>query len=287
MAAAQEVRLGVVGGGQMGAGIAEVAARAGVDVVVCEAEVSLADRALERITASLRKAVERGKLDEAAVTAAQERLLTTADLDALHDRTHVIEAIVEDEDAKRALFARIDDVVASGEAVLATNTSSIPVTRLARATRRPHAVVGIHFFNPVPVLPLVELIPTVLTDAVTRQRAQSLAEEVLGKRAIWCPDRAGFVVNALLVPFLLSAIRMLENGVASAEDIDTGMVAGCNHPMGPLALTDLVGLDTTLAVAETLFAEFREPHYAPPVLLRRKVEAGHVGRKAGQGFFTY
>lgn len=282
----EDVRLGVVGGGLMGAGIAEVAVRAGVNVVVVEATEDAATAAGGRIARSVAKAVERGKIEQVEHDTALARLRVTTDLGALGDCNHVVEAIVEDETAKTGLFRRLDDI-APADALLATNTSSIPVTRLARATSRPGSVMGVHFFNPVPVLPLVELIPTELTDETTKDRARAFVEDTLGKTAIWCPDRAGFVVNALLIPFMLSAIRMVESGVATAEDVDKGMVLGCNHPMGPLALADLVGLDTTLAVAETLHDEFREPHYAPPVLLRRKVEAGLLGRKTGRGFYEY
>ncbi len=282
-----DVRLGIVGGGQMGGGIAEVAARAGVDVRIAEASDALAEQARTRIDRSLDKAVERGKSTSEERDGARERLSYTSELSDLSDRTHVIEAAVENEGVKRDLFTRLDEIVTAQDAVLATNTSSIPVTRLAGATTRPGAVIGIHFFNPVQVMRLVELIPTELTSDETRERARALAQSVLGKEPIWAPDRAGFVVNALLVPFLLSAIRMLESGVASAEDIDHGMVAGCNHPIGPLALTDLIGLDTTLFIAETLSEEYREPQYTPPVLLRRKVEAGLLGRKSGRGFYDY
>lgn len=282
----EDVRLGVVGGGLMGSGIAEVAARAGVDVVVVEADVDAAAAAERRIGRSMTRAVERGKLEAADRDAALARLRYTTDLADLADRDHVVEAIVEDEAAKTGLFGRLDEI-APADALLATNTSSIPVTRIARATSRPDSVIGVHFFNPVPVMPLVELVPTELTSQATKDRARLFAEGTLGKTAIWSPDRAGFVVNALLIPFMLSAIRMVESGVATAEDVDDGMVLGCNHPIGPLALADLVGLDTTLAVAETLHDEFREPHYAPPVLLRRKVEAGLLGRKSGRGFYQY
>jgi 3-hydroxybutyryl-CoA dehydrogenase len=284
---ADDVRLGVVGGGLMGSGIAEVAARAGVDVIVAEVDQGACEAARSRIERSMDRAVERGKASAEERDRALGHLRFSADLDDLADRTHVIEAIVEDEDAKTELFGHLDRVVDAADAVLGTNTSSIPVTRLATATSRPGAVIGIHFFNPVPVLPLVELVATELTDTGTRERARALAEEVLGKQAIWCPDRAGFVATLLSVLSLLSALPPPEAGVASPEDIDAGMVLGCNHPIGPLALTDLVGLDTALAVAETLYEEFRDATFAPPVLLRRKVEAGLLGRKTGRGFYEY
>lgn len=279
-------KIGVVGGGQMGAGIAEVCLRQGLDVVVREVDEPTAERARQRIEGSLAKGVSRGKLSEEDRDTALERLTVTTALSELADREVVVEAIVEQAEAKRELFARLDEVVESADAVLATNTSSIPIMRVAAATSRPEAVIGIHFFNPVPVLKLVELIPCLETSGATRERAEAFAR-TLGKQPIWCTDRAGFVVNALLIPYLLSAIRMVEAGVATPEDIDTGMVQGCAHPMGPLALTDLVGLDVTKAVAESLYSEFAEPLYAPPPLLSRMVEAGHRGRKTGRGFYRY
>jgi len=199
----------------------------------------------------------------------------------------VIEAIVEDEAAKVSLFARLDDLVEAPDAILASNTSSIPIMKLGVATSRPEQVVGIHFFNPVPVLALVELVPSLMTSQETLERARDFVEGRLQKRAIDCQDRAGFVVNALLVPFILSAIRMLESGFASAQDIDRGLVLGAAHPQGPLALADLIGLDTTKAVAESLYEEFKEPLYAAPPLLARMVDAGLLGRKTGRGFYDY
>jgi len=195
--------------------------------------------------------------------------------------------VVEDEALKTDVFALLDKVVEDDTAILASNTSSIPIMKLGMATNRPEQVIGIHFFNPVPILRLVELVTSLLTAPATTDRADEFATDVLGKHVIKSQDRAGFIVNALLVPYLLSAIRMLESGFASAEDIDTGMVEGCNHPMGPLHLADLIGLDTTMAVAESLYAEFKEPLYASPPLLSRMVEAGLLGRKAGRGFYDY
>jgi 3-hydroxybutyryl-CoA dehydrogenase len=199
----------------------------------------------------------------------------------------VIEAVAEDENLKIDVFQRLDAVMKDPQAILATNTSSIPIIKLAMATKRPEQVIGMHFFNPVPVLRLVEVISSLLTSAETTERVNAYASESLNKRVIASKDRAGFVVNALLIPYLLSAIRMLESGFASAEDIDTGMVVGCAHPLGPLALTDLIGLDTTLAVADSLYEEFKEPHLAPPPLLSRMTQAGLLGRKSGQGFYAY
>ena len=280
-------RVGVVGCGLMGSGIAEVAARSGLDVTVVEVDATAAERGLARIERSLATAVNRSKLTEDERAAALGRIQVTHDRDALSDRELVIEAVVEDESAKVAVFEALDKIVEAGDAVLASNTSSIPIMKLAMATQRPEAVVGLHFFNPVPVLALVELVPSLLTAETTIDRSQRFAVDVLGKRVIRSQDRAGFVVNALLIPYLLSAIRMLESGFATAEDIDAGMVEGCAHPMGPLHLADLIGLDTTMAVAESLYEEFKEPLYAPPPLLSRMVDAGLLGRKTGRGFYDY
>jgi 3-hydroxybutyryl-CoA dehydrogenase len=277
--------VGVVGGGLMGSGIAEVCARSGEDVVVVEAGEEAAKAALERLERSLRRAEAKGKIGSAADLL--ERIRVVTDLDALADRDVVVEAIVEDEAAKVALFRRLDEIVRDPGAVLASNTSSIPIMKLGVVTSRPHQVIGIHFFNPVPVLDLVELVPSLLTSPETTTRSREWVETTLGKRVIDCQDRAGFVVNALLIPFVLSAIRMFESGFASAKDIDRGLVLGAAHPQGPLALADLIGLDTTKAIAESLYAEFKEPLYSPPPLLARMVDAGLLGRKTGRGFYTY
>jgi 3-hydroxybutyryl-CoA dehydrogenase len=279
-------QVGVVGSGIMGAGIAEVAARAGCDVVVREVTAELAGAGEARIAASLDRAVTRGKLPPADRDAALARIRTTTSLDDLGDRDLVIEAVVEDEATKTALYRELSAVVRP-DCVLASNTSSIPISRLAAAARGPERVLGMHFFNPVPVLPLVELVPSLRTGQSVVDTARAFAEERLGKKTVLCKDRAGFVVNALLVPYLLAAVRMVEAGVASAEDVDAAMVAGANHPMGPLALTDLIGLDTTAAVAASMYEEFKEPLYAAPPLLSRMVEAGLLGRKSGRGFFSY
>ena len=278
-------RVGVVGAGLMGAGIAEVAARAGKDVVLIDANPAAAEAGLDRLRASLQRAEQRGKISDAAEVL--ERITLSSDLEALADRDLVIEAIVEDEAAKTALFTRLDAIVTDPEAVLASNTSSIPIMKLAVATERPAQVIGLHFFNPVPVLSLVELVPSLLTAPSTTDRVRTFVENDLGKHPIDSQDRAGFVVNALLIPFVLSAIRMLESGFATAEDIDQGLVRGAAHPQGPLALADLIGLDTTKAVAESLYEEFKEPLYAPPPLLARMVDAGLLGRKTGRGFYHY
>jgi 3-hydroxybutyryl-CoA dehydrogenase len=281
-------RVGVVGGGIMGCGIAEVNARAGLDVVLVERDAAARDRARERIGTSLRRAVSRGKLGEADAEAALARVRLTDALGELEDRQLVVEAIVEDKDAKLAVFRALADVVDDPAALLASNTSSIPIVELGSACgARGSQVLGMHFFNPVPVLSLVEIIPSLLTDPCVTDRAQRFARDRLGKQPITAPDRAGFTVNALLIPYILSAIRMFEQGLASAEDIDQGMVKGCAHPMGPLALADLIGLDTVQGVAETLYAEHREQLFAPPPLLQRLVAAGLLGRKSGRGLYSY
>ncbi len=280
-------RVGVVGAGLMGSGIAEVSARAGLDVVVAESTVEAAESGHSRIKKSLERASSSGKIEQSEADEALSRITVTSDLADLHDRDLVIEAIIEDEAAKVDVFKRLDGIVTNRSAVLASNTSSIPIMKLAMATTRPEAVIGIHFFNPVPVLHLVELVISLHTSSETEKVAESFSSDQLGKRVIRSKDRAGFVVNALLIPYVLSAIRMFESGFASKEDIDEGMVTGCAHPMGPLALADLIGLDTTMAVAESLYDEFKEPLYAPPPLLARMVEAGLLGRKAGRGFYDY
>jgi 3-hydroxybutyryl-CoA dehydrogenase len=280
-------RVGVVGCGLMGSGIAEVCARHGLDVVVREADDDAAAAGRTRIERSLGRAVKAGKMTADEHQEALSRLRVTTDMDEMADRQIVVEAVVESEQAKLEVFRALDAVVTDPTAVLASNTSSIPIMKLAMATSRPANVIGVHFFNPVPVLPLVELVTSLLTSQETIEAADRFAVGILGKTAIRSQDRAGFIVNALLIPYLLSAIRMLESGFASREDIDAGMVQGCAHPMGPLALTDLIGLDTTMAVAESLYAEFKEPLYAAPPLLNRMVEAGLLGRKTGRGFYSY
>jgi 3-hydroxybutyryl-CoA dehydrogenase len=271
----------------MGSGIAEVCARAGLDVTVVESSETTADAGMARITKSWDRAVRSGKLDGGQKERILDGIRMTTDLDRVAPCELIVEAIAEDQQLKVDLFQRLDGVMYDSDAILASNTSSIPIMKLGIATRRPDLVVGVHFFNPVPVLNLVEIVPSLLTSKETIEDVSAFAEETLHKRTIRCQDRAGFVVNALLIPYLLSAIRMYESGFASAEDIDTGMVEGCNHPMGPLHLADLIGLDTTLAVAESLYTEFKEPLYAPPPLLSRMVEAGLLGRKSERGFFAY
>ena len=280
-------RVGVVGCGLMGSGIAEAAARAGLDVRVVDLDRATLEMGRARVSASIARAEQGGKLTGAQAAAALARIEFSADIGSLADRQLVIEAVVESEPEKVSVFQSLDKVVEDPDAVLASNTSSIPIMKLAMATSRPSQVIGIHFFNPVPVLPLVELVTSLLTSDGTAAVAHRFATEQLGKQVIRSQDRAGFIVNALLIPYLLSAIRMLESGFATAEDIDLGMVKGCAHPMGPLHLADLIGLDTTMAVANSLYEEFKEPLYAPPPLLARMVEAGLLGRKSGRGFYNY
>lgn len=280
-------RVGVVGCGLMGSGIAEVCARAGLDVVIIDSNVGSLEKGKARIESSLQRALRAGKISEEELDRSLGALQFATDFDALSDRDLVVEAVIENEGTKLEVFRRLDEVVESTDAILASNTSSIPIMKLAMATKRAESVIGIHFFNPVPVLPLVELVRSLLTSSKTEDVAANFVESVLGKHVVRSKDRAGFIVNALLIPYLLSAIRMFESGFATAEDIDRGMIEGCAHPMGPLALTDLIGLDTTLAVAQSLYEEFKEPLYGPPPLLSRMCEAGLLGRKTGRGFYSY
>lgn len=280
-------RVGVIGAGQMGAGIAEVSARAGVDVLVFETTEALITAGRARIVKSLERGVSAGKITERERDAAVGRLTFTTNLADVADRQLVIEAIIEDETVKSHIFAELDKAITDADAVLASNTSSIPIMKLAAATQNPSRVLGLHFFNPVPVLPLVELVSTLVTSDAALKRTEEFASAVLGKQVVHCSDRSGFVVNALLVPYLLSAIRMVEAGFATVEDVDKAVVAGLSHPMGPLRLSDLVGLDTLKLIADKMFEEFKEPHYGPPPLLLRMVEAGMLGKKSGRGFYTY
>ncbi|OIJ88618.1 3-hydroxybutyryl-CoA dehydrogenase [Streptomyces sp. MUSC 14] len=280
-------RVGVAGSGIMGTGIAELCAKAGLNVTVAVFSESSLMTAPQRLAASLDRGVAKGKLTEQQRDAALDRVSYTRDLAELADRQLVIEAVKEDEQLKLDLFATLDKIVEDPDAILATNTSSIPVVRLSAATRRPGQVLGMHFFNPVPALPLVELVPSVLTEEAVSERALVFVRDVLGKKPIASPDRAGFLVNALLFPYLLSAVRMVESGLATAEVVDQGMVQGCSHPMGPLRLADLIGLDTTVSIARAMYEEFKEPLYAPPPLLLRMVEGGLLGKKSGRGFYTY
>lgn len=280
-------RVGVIGAGQMGAGIAEVSARAGVDVLVFETTEALTTAGRDRITKSLDRGVSAGKITERERDAAVANLKFTTDLADFADRQLVIEAVIEDESIKSSIFAKLDEVITDPDAVLASNTSSIPIMKIAAATKNPGRVLGLHFFNPVPVLPLVELISTLVTTPEAAARTEAFASEVLGKQVVRAADRSGFVVNFLLVPYLLAAIRMAESGFATVEDIDKAVVAGLSHPMGPLRLSDLVGLDTLKLIADSIYDEYKEPLYAAPPLLLRMVEAGRLGKKSGVGFYEY
>jgi 3-hydroxybutyryl-CoA dehydrogenase len=279
--------VGVIGCGLMGSGIAEVFARAGSTVHVHEVDSAAAGRGRRRVETSLEKAVAGGKLARLEAEAALGRIQVGTDLDALAPVRVCIEAASEDEMVKTDLFARLDKIVEDENAILASNTSSVPIMRLGTVTGRPEQVIGMHFFNPVPVLPLVEIVPSLLTSPDVVREVTDLAERVLAKTVIQSRDRAGFVVNALLVPYLLSAVRMVESGFASAADVDAAMTAGCAHPLGPLRLTDLIGVDTVAAIATSLYAEFKEPLYAPPPMVLRMVDAGLLGRKSGRGFHRY
>jgi 3-hydroxybutyryl-CoA dehydrogenase len=278
-------RLGIVGSGIMGSGIAEVAAKSGVEVILRSRQMSTADAMVASLERSLAKQVERGKLEEQAAKEIGARVSATDDLHALHDCDLVLESVVEDLAVKRELFTRLDDIV-KPEGLIATNTSTLPIVELAMATERPDKVVGIHFFNPAPMMSLVEVIAPLTASEETVAAAKAFAV-ACGKDVVEVKDRAGFVVNALLFPYLNNAVRMLEAGTASRDDIDTAMKGGCNFPMGPLALLDLVGLDTSLSILDALYAEFRDPNYAPIPLLRRMVAAGLLGRKSGAGFYDY
>ena len=280
------MRVSVVGGGLMGSGISEVCARAGLDVTVVESDDEHAAAARERIERSLDRGLRAGKMDDAERAAASGRLAFSSTIADVEGSDIAIEAIIESEPAKQDVFRELDRLLPDAE-FLASNTSSVPIMKLAAETSRPERVLGLHFFNPVPVLPLVELVRSIMTSDESIERARGFAEGTLGKTCIDSQDRAGFVVNALLIPYLLSAIRMYESGFASKEDIDNGMVLGCAHPMGPLALADLIGLDTLQAVADSLYEEFRDPAAVAPAVLNRMVEAGLLGRKSGRGFYDY
>jgi 3-hydroxybutyryl-CoA dehydrogenase len=283
---AEDVRkIGVVGCGVMGAGIVEVCARAVLDVRYVEATPDLVDRGRSRIEASILRAVERGKLDERQGAEELTRIAGSTTIDDLADRDLVIEAATEHQETKRGVFRRLDEVTRP-EVVLASNTSSIPIVELAAVTGRPAQVVGMHFFNPVPVMGLIEVVKAITTSEETVEFSRGFGA-VLGKTTVLSKDRAGFIVNMLLIPYLNGAVRMLDEGFATREDIDTAVSLGLAHPMGPLQLLDLIGLDTALFVANVLFEEFKEPLYAPPPLLKRMVTAGRLGRKSGAGFYDY
>jgi 3-hydroxybutyryl-CoA dehydrogenase len=278
-------RVGVVGGGLMGSGIAQVAAQAGIATTLRELTEPLAQRARANITRSLDKSIEKGKLTADARDAALSRLTTTTRLDDLAACDVVIEAVVEDLDVKNTLWRELNARCAA-DTVFASNTSSLTIAAMATASGRPDRLVGLHFFNPVPLMRLVEVVRTLTTSNATFDRAMTLVRQ-LGKQPVVARDSSGFVVNRLLIPYMLDAIRALENGVGTITDIDAGMQLGAGHPMGPFTLLDFVGLDTVERVAEVMFDEYREHRFAPPPLLRRLVRAGHLGRKAGRGFYDH
>lgn len=279
--------MGVIGGGLMGSGIAEVCARAGIAVTVAEASAEAAQGTRERIDGSLSRAESRGKIDTAERNAVLERIAVADQLEGLADADLVVEAATEDEEVKLELFRQIGKILTKDDAILVSNTSSIPIVKLGAVSGRADRVMGVHFFNPAPVMKLVEVIPSLTTSEQTMERMRSFVSEQLAKEPIRATDRAGFVVNSLLVPYLLSAIRMYEAGYAAAADIDRGMILGCGHPMGPLALSDFIGLDTIRAIGLSMYEEFKEPLYSPPPLLERMVEAGLLGTKSKQGFYPY
>jgi 3-hydroxybutyryl-CoA dehydrogenase len=278
-------KVGVLGCGLMGSGVAEVAARAGYPTVVREVTEDLLEKGLGRIDKSLERAVEKGKLEAGGRDEVRGRISGTVDLDALSECDLVIEAIVENLDEKRKTFGNLDRV-AHDQAIFASNTSSLTITQLAMSTSRPERFLGLHFFNPVPVMKLVEVVRTLMSDDEAVGSAMEWVRS-LGKEPIACRDNSGFIVNRLLVPYLLDAIRAYEEGVGSVEDIDKGMQLGCGYPMGPFTLLDFVGLDTTYYIANIMFEEYREKRFAPPPLLKQMVLAGRHGRKAGRGFYDY
>jgi len=278
-------KVGVIGCGIMGSGIVEVCAKAGLAVTFIEAEEMTRDRGQQAIERSLAKAVERGKLDEAGRDEALGRITGSLDIHDVADVDLVIEAVTEDLDIKLDVFRRLDELVRP-DVVLATNTSSMPIAELAAVTKRPDKVVGMHFFNPPPVMKLLEVISALTTSDQTIEFVRGVGER-LGKTSVLAKDRAGFIVNFLLVPYLNASVQMLEDGFATREDIDTAVQLGLGHPMGPLTLVDLIGLDTALHVSNVLYDEFKDPIYSPPTLLKRMVSAGFLGRKSGKGFYDY
>jgi len=278
-------KVGICGCGLMGSGIAEIASKAGLDVIIREVNDDFLKKGMGRIDKSLSRAVSKGKLDEAGKKAVLDKIKGTTSINDLADCDIIIEAIIENLGEKIKLYKELDSI-AKKDAIFASNTSSLSITEMGASTNRADKFCGLHFFNPVPVMKLVEVVKTVATSDAAFEAAKAFGEK-LGKVVVSCSDSPGFVVNRLLVPYLLDAIRTLEAGVASKEDIDNGMKLGCGHPMGPLELTDFVGLDTTYYIAEILFDEFKDHHYASPPLLKAMVKAGYLGRKAGRGFYDY
>jgi 3-hydroxybutyryl-CoA dehydrogenase len=278
-------QVGVVGAGFMGTGIAESTARAGIPVVLYEPEDAPLERSRERLETSLARAVSGGKLAAGDAAGLRERVTWTTDFSVLAGSDLVVEAIVEDPQVKGKAFAQLDALL-PGDALIASNTSSIPIAQLASWTRHPERVLGLHFFSPVPVMKLVEIVVALDTGDAVVARAEAFCAAI-GKTPIRTKDRSGFIVNMLLVPYLMAAVRMYEDGFASREDIDQGMKLGAGHPMGPLTLCDFIGLDVLYAVCDSLYEEFKRPEYAPPPLLKRMVVSGHHGRKSGRGFYDY
>ena len=281
-----EIKLiGIVGVGQMGSGIVEACTRAGFRVIAREVNDDLLNRGLDNLKASMERGVKRGKLPQADMDAALARITGTTSLADFKDCDVVIEAAVENMQLKKTIFTELD-AITRPEAILASNTSSLSITEIASATERPDKVLGLHFFNPAPVMPLIEVVRGLLTSEETLEVARLLGDR-MNKQIIYAKDNPGFIVNLLLIPYLFDAIRALENGVASKEDIDTGIQVGLNHPMGPFTLLDFVGLDTCLFIGDAMYAEFKDARYAAPPLLRRMVTAGLLGRKSGRGFYTH
>jgi len=278
-------QVGVVGCGQMGGGIAQVCAQSGYQVIVSEVNEELLNKGLARVNSSLTKAVEKGKITEQDKEAILSRIKGTTDMKDFSGCDLVIEAAIENLDLKKKIFAELDQTCPK-HAILATNTSCLSIIDMAMATARPDKVLGVHFFNPAPLMKLLEIVRTIATSDETLEIAKAFGQS-LGKTVVIAQDAPGFIVNRLMVPQLLNAIRMVEAGVATKEDIDTGMTLGLNHPLGPLSLADLVGLDTLYFIAEAIYAEFKDPQFAPPILLKKMVTAGWLGRKTGKGFYEY
>ncbi len=278
-------KVGIVGFGQMGTGIAQVSASAGYNITACDVKPELLEKGIARITKNLTKAIEKGKITEEDKSRVLGNIKTTTSLKDVAQSDLIIEAVVENMDTKVKLYNQLDEIV-KDEAFFASNTSSLSVTDMSAATKHPEKFLGLHFFNPVHIMKLVEVVRTISTSDETYKSGREFAESV-GKTVVTCGDRPGFVVNRLLVPYLLDAVRLLENGTASRDDIDNGMMMGCGHPMGPLTLIDFIGLDTILYIGDIMFEEFKDSHFASPPLLRRMVNLGYLGKKSGRGFYDY
>ena len=278
-------KVGVIGCGLMGSGITQVSAQCGYDVVVCEANQELLDKGLKKIASFLNKGIEKGKITEDQKKATLDKIKGTTKLKDLKESDLIIEAIVENIDVKKKVFKELDGLCRP-EVIFGSNTSSISIIDMASATSRADKFLGLHFFNPVPIMKLVEIVRSIVTSDETYNTAKAFCES-LGKQIITAKDTPGFIVNLLLIPYLLDAVRAYESGVSTKEDIDAGMKLGCNMPMGPLELLDFVGVDTTLFIADVMYDEFKDPKYAAPPLLRKMVLAGFHGRKSGKGFYDY